>query len=135
MLTRLFIVIAVIAAVVFFYTTSNSGVDTRVQSISSDELSLMLKDKDFILIDVHIPEQEHIPGTDYVIPFNQVDDIVERIPDKKVKVVIYCRSGSMSKSASEELVKRGYVNVYDLSGGMNAWKSKGFKTIPIGSVN
>lgn len=88
------------------------------------ELKKMLKDKDFFLLDVHIPEQKHIPGTDDFIDYQKVKENADRLPqDKNDKIVVYCRSGSMSRSASQDLVDMGYKNVYDLEGGINAFNS------------
>ena len=107
----------------------------QYKSITSNDLKEMLKNKDFVLIDVHIPEQEHIKETDYFIPYNQVDEIATKIPNKNAKVVLYCRSGSMSKIAAKALVERGYTNVYELKYGLNEWKAQGNPVIPIGSLN
>jgi len=102
--------------------------------LSSSELAEMLKNKDFKLIDVHIPEQRHIPQTDYFIPFNEIEKLISVLPDKNEKIVLYCRSGNMSKAAARRLVKEGYTNVYDLSKGINEWMKEGRETIPLGSV-
>lgn len=103
-------------------------------ALSSVELAGMLENKDFTLIDVHIPEQKHIPQTDYFIPYNDVDSIVATVPDRDAKIVLYCRSGNMSKTASRDLLELGYTNVFDLTNGMNEWAAEGYETTPIGSV-
>ena len=41
--------------------------------------------------------------------------------DKDAKIVLYCRSGGMSRAAAYELAEEGYTNVYDLVGGKNAY--------------
>lgn len=105
------------------------------ESISSTELASMLLDKDFTLIDVHIPEQEHVPGTDYMISYEDVDAIASVIPSKNSKVILYCRSGNMSKRTAKGLVEKGYTNVFELNEGMNEWISEGRDTLPKGSVN
>jgi rhodanese-related sulfurtransferase len=97
------------------------------KNISSDELNRMLKNKDFFLLDVHIPEQKHIRGTDEFIPYNEIEKYKEKLPkDKKEKIVVYCRSGRMSEIAARELVKMGYENVYNLKGGTIEWEKKGY---------
>lgn len=98
-------------------------------NISSTELSEMLTQKDFSLVDVHIPEQKHIPGSDAFIPFNEIDKITQEFPNKNEKIVLYCRSGSMSQTAADALVKKGYTNVINLSGGLNAWQSEGYDVV------
>lgn len=80
--------------------------------------------QDFFLLDTHIPEQEHIPSTDAFIPFNEIQMSADSLPaDKDTKIVVYCRSGSMSKQASEALIEMGYTNVYDLEGGVRAYNN------------
>lgn len=95
------------------------------QDISSGELAAWLPNKDFKLVDVHIPEQAHIPGTDAVIPFNEMDDIVAFLPDKNEKIVLYCRSGGMSPQVAGTLADMGYSNVYNLKYGLNEWVTEG----------
>lgn len=90
--------------------------------ISAEELSSMLEDKDFFLLDVHIPEQEHIDGTDAFIPYNDISSYISDLPeDKDEQIVVYCRSGSMSRSASQELIDLGYSNILNLEGGIQAY--------------
>ncbi|MDP2631360.1 MAG: DUF1573 domain-containing protein [Candidatus Uhrbacteria bacterium] len=91
------------------------------QTISSDELRDMLENDDIFLVDVHIPEQDHIDGTDAVIPFNEIEDRFDELPSKDAAIVLYCRSGNMSKVAADELVEHGYTNVYNLYGGIEAY--------------
>jgi rhodanese-related sulfurtransferase len=63
-----------------------SGKAQEFKNISSEELLEMLKNKDFFLLDVHIPEQKHIKGTDEFIPYNEIEKYKEKLPkDKKKK--------------------------------------------------
>lgn len=90
--------------------------------IMAEKFDEMLQQKDFVLIDVHIPEQEHIAGTDLLIPYNQIEDYEDQLPkDKDAKIVLYCRSGGMSRAAAYILEEHGYTNIYDLVGGKNAY--------------
>ena len=45
------------------------------------------------------------------------------------KIVVYCRSGSMSAIAARELVKLGFTNVSNLAGGMVEWEKRGYELI------
>jgi rhodanese-related sulfurtransferase len=46
------------------------------------------------------------------------------------EIIIYCRSGSRSVTASNILVDNGFVGtIYNMLGGINAWKAAGFPTI------
>ena len=97
------------------------------QIVSAAELQQMLKQHDFIFVNVHIPFAGNIAGTDVSIPYDEISQKLSLLPpDKSYKIVLYCRSGHMSKIAAETLVKLGYTNVWSLDGGMQAWEATGF---------
>ncbi len=115
-----------IAVLVFWYgnnkaeTAEIQGSVTLVDAIVFSELA---NDKETFLLDVHIPEQSHIPGTDAIIAYNQISENQNQLPqDKDTPILVYCRSGSMSAQAAEEIVSLGYSQVYDLEGGINAYR-------------
>ena len=93
--------------------------------VSVEELQTMLANKDFTFVNVHIPFEGSIPGTDIAIPYDQIAQELDKLPDKTAKIVLYCRSGRMSAIAAETLVSLGYSNVWNLSGGMAAWEQAG----------
>jgi heme/copper-type cytochrome/quinol oxidase subunit 2 len=98
------------------------------KDITPQELRQMLGGrKDFALIDVHIPEQKHIQGTDDFIPYNAISENKDKLPPKDTKIVVYCRTSSMSAQAAQELLDMGYTEVYNLKGGIVLWKEAGFK--------
>ena len=99
------------------------------QNIAPVELNTMLKDKDFVFINVHIPFEGNIAGTDLSIAYDQITDpfnLAQLPADKSAKIVLYCRSGRMSAIAAEALVKKGYTNIWDLADGMVGWEQAGF---------
>jgi rhodanese-related sulfurtransferase len=96
------------------------------ENISLDQFVKMLANKDFILINVHIPYEGEIPGTDLFIPYNAIDQYKEKLPRQKdAKIVLYCRTGSMSTIASEKLVRMGYSRVFHFQDGMREWEKSG----------
>ncbi len=84
--------------------------------------------EEFALVNVHIPFEGKITGTDLFVPYDEIGrrKNLARLPNKDARVVLYCRSGSMSYQASRTLVGLGYGDVYDLEGGMEAWEGAGF---------
>jgi len=94
----------------------------QLQLISPAELNRTLQAADILLIDVHTPEQKHIPGTDHYVPFYKVDDFLDRFPaDKAAPIYLYCKSGPMGNWAARTLLQLGYTNLYNLEGGIEAW--------------
>ena len=107
------------------WTTDNGS--WRHTDISVAELQTMLNEKDFAFINTHIPFEGDIPGTDLTVPFDQIEENLDKLPeDKDAKIVLYCRSDRMSGIASETLVALGYTNIWNLDGGMVAWENAGF---------
>lgn len=97
------------------------------KEVSIEELKLMLEDKDFTFVNVHIPFEGDLPQTDISIAYNEIDQNLNRLPaDKDAKIVLYCRSDRMSTIASETLVELGYTNVWNVDGGMAAWEQAGY---------
>ena len=99
-------------------------------NINADELDSMLKDKDFVFVNVHIPFEGNIVDTDLSIPYDQITEpanLAQLPADKNAKIVLYCRSGRMSEIAAEALVKLGYADIWNLDGGMVQWEREGFE--------
>lgn len=97
--------------------------------LNSDELNAMLKNKDFVFVNVHIPFEGDIANTDLSIPYDQIAEpfYLSQLPaDTNAKIVLYCRSGRMSAIAAEVLVKQGYTNIWNLAGGMVGWEQVGY---------
>jgi rhodanese-related sulfurtransferase len=107
-----------------------SGTQVKVDggvytNVTPSELQAMLTNKDFTMVNVHIPFEGDIAGTDVSIPYDQITQHLDQLPAKEAKILLYCRSGRMSDIAARELVASGYTNVWNLDGGMVAWEAAG----------
>ncbi len=98
--------------------------------ITPEQLKQMLDHKDFVFVNTHIPYEGEIADTDAFVPYDALDENLGKLPsDKNAKIVLYCMSDRMSTIAAQELVKKGYTNLYNLDGGMQAWQQAGYPLI------
>jgi len=80
--------------------------------------------EEIILLDVRTEGEynaEYIPGA-INIPLSDLENRIEELDSSKA-IIVYCQSGSRSRTASETLAQRGFI-VYNMEGGINAWKEK-----------
>jgi len=132
---KLFLLLLSVVVLVGCQSKSVTGETVTVtggsyQNVASAELNTMLKSKDFVFVNVHIPFAGNIADTDLSIPYDQIStsENLSQLPaDKSAKIVLYCRSGRMSAIAAEQLVALGYTNIWNLDGGMVDWEQAGFE--------
>ncbi|KUI05267.1 sulfurtransferase [Mycolicibacterium acapulense] len=96
------------------------------------EFAAAIDEPDRLTLNVHVPFEGDIPGTDMSIPFDQIAAQANRLPaDRDTALAVYCRSGPMSTVAAEALSDLGYTDVVELRGGMRAWQAEGRQIIGI----
>lgn len=98
-------------------------------TLTSAQLASMLRRKDFYFVNVHIPYEGEIESTDAFVPFNEIAENLDKLPDKSERIILYCRTGRMSEIAARELARLGYGRVSHLGGGMIAWERSGHKLL------
>lgn len=92
---------------------------------------LLQQDNNVQLVDVRTPEEFQGGHIFHAQNLNFYDaDFEQKIAklDKTKPVAVYCAKGGRSASAAEKLQQAGFPKVFDLAGGMSAWKSAGKKT-------
>jgi rhodanese-related sulfurtransferase len=78
--------------------------------------------RNFMIIDVREPfEHESFNIGGELIPIGSITGAVGHLP-KDQPVVIYCEKGIRSVIAIQRLQTYGYDNLYNLNGGMKAWR-------------
>ncbi|OUN25792.1 sulfurtransferase [Pseudoflavonifractor sp. An44] len=101
-----------------------SSTDGSYQQITQEEAKEMIDSQEVIILDVREQSEYdsgHIPGA-VLLPVGAIDEdtAAEVIPEKDSTVLVYCRSGNRSKTASSTLAGLGYTNIYEF-GGINTW--------------
>ena len=92
------------------------------------EFEPLTREEGVAVVNTHIPFQGKLPRTDLSIPYDEVGQSLDELPeDKDAKIALYCLGGPMSADAAETLVGLGYTNVWDLGGGMEAWEGAGYR--------
>lgn len=111
---------------------SQSKVASAARLVNPDEFVAAISEPGRLTVNVHVPFEGDIPGTDMSIPFDEIAAQAERLPaDRDTALAIYCRSGPMSTVAAEALRTLGYTNIVELRGGMRAWQADGRQVIGI----
>lgn len=79
---------------------------------------------EYLLLDVRTPEEYNegnIEGS-VLIPVTELESRLSEIEEYKDKtVLVYCRSGNRSVTASNILIDNGFTNVHNLLTGYNGW--------------
>lgn len=82
-------------------------------------------DQPHLLVDVRTPQEfaeGHIPGA-VNIPVDALASRLAEVPQGQ-PVVVYCRSGNRSATASQILAGAGYTSIYDM-GAIFDWQAAG----------
>lgn len=80
---------------------------------------------EFTLLDVRQPEEyqeEHLPGAK-LIPLPELTTRLSEL-DPSQPTLVYCAIGGRSRIAAQMLSGKGWDAVYNLSGGIKAWKGE-----------
>lgn len=85
-----------------------------------------------IILDVRTPYEVSDGYIDNASTINLYDDdFIAKINliQKDKQIYVYCKSGPRSSKAAELLRKNGFSKVYNLKGGIDEWKNKGFPIV------
>lgn len=106
-------------------TAATSATSTNSQLVGVDEFAAAIDEPDVITINVHVPDEGGLTGTDLDVPFDQIEQSDALPQDLDTPLAVYCRSGNMSADAVDDLEAMGYTDIVELDGGFNAWIDAG----------
>ncbi len=110
-----------------YNSTSTESKENTYTRISSDEAAeMMSQETDYIILDVRTQaeyEEKHIPGA-ICVPNEKISTVPpDQLSDKEQLIMVYCRSGNRSKTASQKLADMGYTNIVEF-GGIIDWQGE-----------
>lgn len=105
--------------------TATTTASSSARLVGVDEFAERVPEPDVVTVNVHVPDEGQLPGTDLAIPFDEISDSNVLPPDLDTPLAIYCKSGNMSVDAVDDLVALGYTDVIELDGGFDAWVETG----------
>ena len=91
------------------------------------ETAALLERPDVTLINVHVPYEGEIEGTDLFLDYQRAAALESALPkDKNAAILVYCRSDRMSGLAADVWADAGYTRLFNLVGGFEAWQEAGY---------
>ncbi len=123
---KIFIIVVYSLLSLFFLASCSSNSSSDGVLTPKEFNAFMEKNRDYILLDVRTPQEYeggHI-GSAKNINFNDASfaEMVKDLP-KDLPILVYCQGGSRSAGAVVKMKELGFVNLYELKGGMVAWNS------------
>src|SRR5438067_883067 len=106
--------------------------DQAVPTISVHDVKRKMDAREaFQLIDVRETFEYEIARIDgaKLIPLGEIADRADELPREQL-IVVHCHSGQRSAQAVRLLRQRGFANVYNLEGGIDAWSDQIDPTVP-----
>jgi rhodanese-related sulfurtransferase len=122
------VAVAVAAIASLGLLTGCSSSNEAIKKVAPVEFSEAINQTGVIVLDVRTPEEfsaGHLPnaininleGADFAGEVSKLD--------KNAIVAVYCRSGNRSGVATELMAELGFVDMYDMQGGILDWEAAG----------
>lgn len=98
----------------------------NLKEVSPLEATQLLNHQDAVLVDVREPQeyQDGFLPNSIRIPLGSLSEKATQLDKHKERpIIIVCRSGNRSAQAVRMLKQMGYETVYNLGGGLHAWRA------------
>jgi rhodanese-related sulfurtransferase len=120
----------VMAVLIGGCSSAGPAPDQIIRTVPPPEASALIEEMgqrpEFVIIDTRRPDEfagGHIPGAINIDSATFSEHIAELDPDGIY--VIYCRTGVRSVGVREAMREAGFGEVYEIEGGIGAWKAAG----------
>ena len=110
-----------------FFVSCKGQETEHFKILDSAQYEKIISENEVTIIDVRTSEEYksgHIKNAQNINV--QSEDFKTKIQyfDKEKPIYIYCRSGARSGKAGKILEEMGFVEIYDLNGGILSWKGE-----------
>jgi len=100
----------------------------KTEHVDADEFQNYISKGNHLLLDVRTDGEYrdgHIADS-LLIPVQELEERLTEIEEwKDQTVLVYCRSGNRSRSASDILEEAGFMNIINLDTGVRGWSASG----------
>jgi monothiol glutaredoxin len=113
------------------FTFENTNAPPAVKQMDVSTLNTNIEaDESIYLFDVRGPDERAKAQIKAAVPFDgAAERLIETLPID-APLVFHCHGGGRSQVAAERYRLRGFVNVYNLAGGIDAWSLHVDPTVP-----
>jgi len=113
------------------FTFENPNAPPAVKQMDVSTLSANIESGESVyLFDVRGPDERAKAQIKVAVPLDEgAERLIETLP-KDAPLVFHCHGGGSSQVAAERYRLRGFVNVYNLAGGIDAWSLDVDPTVP-----
>ena len=117
--------VALVIIIILLLQTAFSDITRKFKLISPALAVSLINSDEAVVIDARNKNEfnkGHLSGA-ILIPLPDIKEHPEKLEKYEGKsLVIYCQSGSRSNEACQHLSKQGFVNLFNLDGGILAWQ-------------
>lgn len=103
--------------------------DSNPVRLNADDFEKQIAVKDIQVLDVRTAQEFQSGHLTHALQadWNDQQQFADRVQhmDKTKPVYIYCLAGSRSTAAAKWMTEKGFSHIYELEGGINAWKKAG----------
>ena len=127
--------IVLLAYLILGYSIHAHGQKTnydKVTDISARQFLDLTNNREGIVLDVRTPAetaQGHIEGASFIDFYDEGFEQKMDLIQKDKPIYIYCRSGGRSAKAAEIMLRQGFIEIYNLDGGILAWEEAGYQIV------
>ncbi len=112
------------------FKIKNPNEPVRAKPLSPQELKSLLDRQEIVLFDVRPEDERKIASIPAARPLDADGQEYLFALDPNAPIALHCHHGIRSDSAAQQLIRHGFRNVYNLSGGIDAWSQAVDPAVP-----